>query len=118
MYNVILWKDNDNEDIHVFENKPTFLDLYPLINCEIIQITKGYTKELGTFEMHTDEEAKFNNLNYPNKRATEAWYAWQKRTKRTCLPGDHIVGSVAIVLKQKFKPKVLTEDEINAMKGN
>ena len=105
MYNVILWKDNDNEDIHVFENKPTFKDLYPLIGCELIEITKGYTEELGTFEMHIDEEGKFNNLNYPNKRATQAWYAWQQRTKRACLPGDNLVGTVAIVKKQKFKPK-------------
>ena len=118
MYNVILWKDNDNEDIHVFENKPTFKDLYPLIGCELIEITKGYTEELGTFEMHIDEEGKFNNLNYPNKRATKAWYAWTEKTNRVPLPGDKIVGSVAIVQKQKFKPKVLTEDEINAMKGN
>ena len=118
MYNVILWKDNDNEDIHVFKNKPTFDDLYKLIGCELIEITKGYTEELGTFEMYMDEESKFNNLNYPNKRATQAWYTWQKRTKRACLPGDYIAGSVAIVQKQKFKPKVLTEDEINAMKGN
>ena len=54
MYNVILWKDNDNEDIHVFKNKPTFDDLYKLIGCELIEITKGYTEELGTFEMHMD----------------------------------------------------------------
>jgi len=105
MYNVILWKDNDNEDIHVFKNKPTFDDLYKLIGCELIEITKGYTEELGTFEMHIDEEGKFNNLNYPNKRATKAWYAWTEKTNRVPLPGDKIVGTVAIIKKQKFKPK-------------
>ena len=31
MYNVILWKDNGNEDFHVFKTKPTFQDLYKLI---------------------------------------------------------------------------------------
>jgi len=45
MYNVILWKDNGNEDIHVFEKKPTFKELYPLIGCSTIQIVAGYTDE-------------------------------------------------------------------------
>jgi hypothetical protein len=69
MYNVIIWKDNDNEDMHVFE------------------------------------KTKLKNTTYPNKRATKAWYAWQERTNRQCLPGDYISGTVAIVKKQKFKLK-------------
>ena len=28
MYNVILWKDNGDENFHVFKHKPTFDDLY------------------------------------------------------------------------------------------
>ena len=28
MYNVILWKDNGDENFHVFKNKPTFQELY------------------------------------------------------------------------------------------
>ena len=105
MYNVILWKDNDNEDIHVFKGKPTFSELYKLIGCNLIEIVQGYNDEDKTFDMYSDEEAKLKNTTYPNKRATKAWYAWQQRTKRACLPGDNLVGSVAIVKKQKFKPK-------------
>lgn len=97
MYNVILWKDNGNEDIHVFEKKPTFQQLYPLIGCSMIEIIKGYTDEHKTFEMYVDEEGKYNPLSYPNKRATNAWYEWQKRTGHMCLPGDHIAGNAAII---------------------
>jgi hypothetical protein len=99
MYNVIIWKDNDNEDIHVFEKKPTFQDLYPLLNCDTIEIQKGYTDEYKTFDMYCDEESKLKNTTYPNKRATKAWYAWQERTNRQCLSGDCITGSVAILKK-------------------
>ena len=107
MYNVILWKDNDNEDIHVFKNKPTFADLYPLIGCDMIEILQGYDSEISnrTFDMFCDEESKMKNTTYPNKRATKAWYEWQKRTKRQCLPGDHIVGNVAIIKKIDIKLK-------------
>jgi len=105
MYNVILWKDNDNEDIHVFKNKPTFSELYKLIGCDLIEIIQGYNDEDKTFDMYSDEEAKLKNINYPNKRATKAWYAWQEKTGFHCMPGDHIAGTVAIVKKQKFKLK-------------
>ena len=99
MYNVIIWKDNDNEDIHVFKNKPTFKELYPLLGCDMIEILQGYDTEISnrTFDMYCDEESKLKNTTYPNKRATKAWYNWQERTKRQCLPGDHIAGSVAII---------------------
>ena len=107
MYNVIVWKDNDNEDIHVFKNKPTFKELYPLIGCDMIEILQGYDPEISnrTFDMYCDEESKLKNTTYPNKRATKAWYEWQKRTKRQCLPGDHVVGHVAIIKKVDIKLK-------------
>jgi len=107
MYNVIVWKDNDNEDIHVFKKKPTFKDLYPLLDCSMIEITKGYNKEINnrSFDMYCDEESKMKNTTYPNKRATQAWYEWQKRTGHMCLPGDYIAGSVAIIKKIDIKLK-------------
>ena len=112
MYNVILWKDNGNEDIHVFEKKPTFKELYSLIGCNTIEIVAGYTDEYKTFEMYVDEEGKYNPLAYPNKRATNAWYEWQKRTKRMCLPGDHIAGNAAII-KNIGKIKSVKKEKVN-----
>jgi hypothetical protein len=105
MYNVIIWKDNDNEDMHVFEKKPTFKDLYPLLNCDTIEIQKGYTDEHKTFDMYCDEESKLKNTTYPNKRATKAWYAWIEKNKRHHLPGDYIAGSIAIIKKINVKLK-------------
>lgn len=112
MYNVILWKDNGDENFHVFKHKPTFDDLYKLIGCSLIEITKGYNPEVSkkSFEMYIDEEGKHNNLSYPNKRATIAWYEWQKRTNRQSLPGDKIVGHAAIIRKVKDEHKDSTKD--------
>jgi len=36
-----------------------------------------------------------------NTKATKAWYDWQERTGRQCLPGDFIAGHVAIIKKVK-----------------
>ena len=36
-------------------------------------------------------KAKLKATNYPNRRATHAWYTWMKRTNRMCLPGDGIL---------------------------
>jgi len=107
MYNVILWKDNGNEDFHVFETKPTFQDLYKLINCSTIEITQGYDQNVSnrTFDMYLDEEGKFNSNNTTNKRATNAWYAWQLKTGHQSMPGDSIVGNVAIIRKVKNASK-------------
>ena len=78
-----------------------------LLDCNMIEITKGYNKEVNnrSFDMYCDEESKLKNTTYPNKRATQAWYEWQKRTGHMCLPGDYIAGSVAIIKKIDIKLK-------------
>ena len=48
--------------------------------------------------MYIDEEGKLKDKT-PNLRATNYWFAWQNRTKRTSLGGDVLVGDVAIVRK-------------------
>ena len=62
--------------------------------------------------MYVYEEIKYNPLAYPNKRATNAWYEWQKRTKRMCLPGDHIAGNAAII-KSIGKIKSVKKEKVN-----
>ena len=64
MYNVILWKDNGDENFHVFKHKPTFDDLYKLIGCSLIEITKGYNPEVSqkSFEMYIDEEGNTEDV--------------------------------------------------------
>jgi len=104
MYNVILWKVNGDEDIHAFKDKPSFQDMYKLIECDTIEIQKGYDKEISSrsFDMYCDEESKLKQ-SLPNARATEAWYKWQKNTGHQCLPGDYISGNVCIIKKVQIK---------------
>ena len=110
MYKLHIWKAamenglpvNDNETFE-FTKKPTFDDMYPLINCDTIEILQGYDKTISnrTFDIYCDEESKLKNPFVKNKRATKAWYTWQERTGRTCIEGDFVAGTVAIIEKVK-----------------
>ena len=66
-------------------------------------ILHGYDKDISnrTFDIYCDEESKLKNPFVKNDRATKAWYAWQERTGRTCIPGDFVAGNVAIIEKVK-----------------
>ena len=59
-YKVHVWKaDKDNTEL-VFEApaKPTFQQMYKLINCTTIERQSGYDKDISnrTFDMWMDEE--------------------------------------------------------------
>ena len=110
MYKLFVWKSEmgDNGPItsseeHDYTTKPTFQDMYPHINCSMIEIHKGYDKDISnrSFDIYCDEESKMKNTYVKNTRATKAWYTWQERTGRKCLPGDFIAGSVAIIKRIK-----------------
>ena len=107
VWNVMIWKANGDEVFRVFVQKPDFANIYPLINCDMIEFHKGYDEDHGTFEMHCDEEAKLTQKPV-NKRATKAWYAWQMKTGHMSLPGDTINGDIAI-LKKVTEPNENTE---------
>ena len=110
MYNVIVWKTNGNEDIRVFKKKPTFSEIYPLINCSMIEIQKAYLKDdHKTYEMYCDEEAKLSRKP-ANEKATIAWYRWLNNAGRMCMPGDTINGDVAIIKKLDVKINDKTKD--------
>ena len=108
MYKLHIWKAamenglpvNDNETFE-FTKKPTFDDMYPLINCDTIEILQGYDKDISdrSFDMYIDEESKLKPVVVKNTKATKAWFDWQKRTGRVCIPGDFIAGHVAIIKK-------------------
>ena len=100
VWNVIIWKANGDEQFKVFVQKPDFANIYPLIDCDMIEFHKGHNEDYGTFQMHCDEEAKLRSKAV-NKRATKAWYAWQMKTGHMSLPGDTINGDVAILKEVK-----------------
>ena len=99
----------------MFVQKPDWANIRPLINADMIEIQKGYDTDISnrSFEMLCNEEAKMTNMIVKNNRATKAWYEWQRRTGRKCLPGDFIAGDVAI-LKKVYEPNE-TEQEVSVM---
>ena len=122
MYKLILWKvtkadegqfGNDGGiETSYFKEKPTFHQMYPLIGCSTIERSSGFDPNISnrTFDMWFDEEGGpmikglYDEKDNPNgairnKRATIAWYLWQKRTGHICTPGDAIHGNVAIINK-------------------
>ena len=110
MYKLLIWKSvmdhhgpNTKEESYVMNYKPTFEELYKHLDCSMIEILSGYDKNISnrTFDMYCDEESKLKTPIVKNKRATNAWYAWQERTKRQCVPGDFIAGNVAVIKKVK-----------------
>ena len=110
MYKLLIWKSvmdhhgpNTKEESYIMNYKPTFEELYKHLDCSMIEILSGYDKNISnrSFDMYCDEESKLKTPIVKNKRATDAWYAWQERTKRQCVPGDFIAGNVAIIKKVK-----------------
>ncbi len=96
---VVLTAKPRTQTVHMFDKKPTFQELYPLLNCDTIEILQGV--ENGKIvDMYCDEESKLKEpINY-NEIATDMWYDWLEKTKRMCIPGDFIAGNVAIIYKQ------------------
>ena len=59
-YKVIRWQTDGTEEIWEAPQKPTFQEMYKLINCTTIERQSGYDKEISnrTFDMWMDEESK------------------------------------------------------------
>jgi len=80
----------------LFDKEPTFKELYPLLNCDTIEILQG-VENGKTIDMYCDEESKLKEPIKYNEIATDLWYDWQEKTGHMCIPGDFIAGNVAIV---------------------
>ena len=91
------------EESFILNYKPDFKELYEHLDCDGIEILSGFDKSISnrTFDMYCDEKSKHKTPIIKNKRATDAWYEWQRRTSRSCIPGDFIAGSVAVIKKVK-----------------
>ena len=113
VWNVIIWRANGDEVFRVFVQKPDFANIYPLIDCDMIEYHKGYDPEISnrSFDMLCDEEAKLRSkpINY---RATKVWKRWANRTGHLIIPGDTINGDIAI-LKKVTEPNE-TEQEVSS----
>ena len=100
VWNAVIWKYNGDEEFRVFKHAPSFSDIYPLIDCDTIELHKGFHQDVSnrSFEMHCDEEAKLRSKPV-NVKATKAWLLWAKRTGHLTIPGDTINGDIAIIKK-------------------
>ena len=102
-YKVIRWQTDGTEEIWEAPKKPTFPDMYKLINCTTIERQSGYDKNISnrTFDMWCDEESKMKGDEFikKNERATNAWYTWMNRTGHKCMHDDFIAGNVVVYKK-------------------
>ena len=103
-YKVIRWSDDGTEEIWEAPQKPTFQEMYKLINCTTIERQSGYDKDISnrTFDMWCDEESKLRNYYGKikrNERATNAWITWMARTGHRSMHDDFIAGNVVIYKK-------------------
>ena len=69
MYKLIIWKaiwvnsgdyPETHTDSYILNYKPTFQDMYKHLSTDMIEITKGYDKNISdkSFDMNIDEESK------------------------------------------------------------
>ena len=102
-YKVIRWQTDGTEEIWEAPKKPTFPDMYKLINCTTIERQSGYDKNISnrTFDMWCDEDSKEKGDEFikKNERATNAWYTWMNRTGHKCMHDDFIAGNVVVYKK-------------------
>jgi hypothetical protein len=102
-YKVIRWQTDGTEEIWEAPKKPTFPDMYKLINCTTIERQSGYDKNISnrTFDMWCDEDSKKKGDEFikKNERATNAWYTWMNRTGHKCMHDDFIAGNVVVYKK-------------------
>ena len=103
-YKVIRWQTDGTEEIWEAPKKPTFQEMYKLINCTTIERQSGYDKNISnrTFDMWCDEDSKCKAGTFiKNERATNAWFRWMERTGHMCMSGDFIAGNTVIYKKIK-----------------
>ena len=102
-YKVIRWQTDGTEEIWETPQKPTFPQMYKLINCTTIERQRGYDKDISnrTFDMWCDEESKMKGDEFfkRNERATNAWINWLMRTGHKRMHDDFIAGNVVIYKK-------------------
>ena len=87
-----------------YKMKPTFQDMYKEIDCTMIERTTGYlpkysNRKDGYTDLWMDEESKLKHPFIINKKVTDAWYKWAKKTGHQIIPGDFIAGNVCVIQK-------------------
>ena len=105
MYKLYLFKSDGHTAKYDYKSKPTFKDMYPLIGCDMIQMSTAKMPEYsnrkdGYTDIYFDEEFTMKKEPIVNKFVTERWREWLDSTGRTALPPVVICGNVAVIKKE------------------
>ena len=89
-----------------FPQKPTFEDMYAVIGCDMIEMSKAYyphysNRKDGYVDIYFDEEFLMKETSEPNIEATVAWKKWQDKTGHMALPGSILHGIVCVIQKEE-----------------
>ena len=47
VWNAVIWRYNGDEEFRVFKHAPSFSDIYPLIDCDTIELHKGFHQDVS-----------------------------------------------------------------------
>ena len=89
-----------------WKTKPTFQDMYKVIKCNMIEMSKAYypkysNRKDGYVDIYMDEEFLMKEESKPNIEATVAWKVWQDKTGHMALPGSILHGTICIIQEVK-----------------
>ena len=113
---LILKADDSKAEMHTLESnedgQPSFKDVYPLINTNIIEIAQGRWIQGGNkpegvnVELFCDEEALMKADPQINHRASRLRYNLFKQQYGAQMPDPRLAGDVAVVFPADLKVKI------------
>ena len=107
MYKLFIIKADGTKNEYDYKAKPTFKDMYPLLECDMIEMSTAKIPEMpnrkdGYTDIYFDEEFLLKNRQPDiNRFITLRWLEWLKNTGRTALAPRVICGNVAVI--QEFR---------------
>ena len=106
MYKLYLFKTDGHIAKYDYVKKPTFEDMYPLLDTDLIEMSTAKMPEYsnrkdGYTDIYFDEEflIKFNQR-IVNQIVTKGWREWLSATGRVVLPPGVICGNVCVIKKE------------------
>ena len=110
---IILKADDSKAEMHTLESnadgQPSFKDIYPLINTNIIEIAQGRWVQDGEsvdVELFCDEEALMKADPQINHRASHLRYNLFRSQYGAQMPDPRLAGDVAVVFPADLKVKI------------
>ncbi len=117
---LILKADDSKAEMHTLESnedgQPSFKDIYPLINTNIIEVAQGRWIQKGNrpegvnVELYCDEEALLKANPKINHRASQVRYnLFKLQFGGKDMPDPRLAGDVAVVFPADLKVKIEVE---------